>query len=55
VSSGTSYCLNLLGPTRAVARSTCDKEHTMFDILMLALGLSFFVLAVGYTYACERL
>jgi len=27
----------------------------MFDILMLALGLGFFVLVVGYTYACERL
>jgi len=27
----------------------------MLDVLMLALGLGFFVLAVGYTYACERL
>jgi len=27
----------------------------MLDIVMLALGLGFFVLAVGYTYACERL
>jgi hypothetical protein len=25
------------------------------DIFMLALGLGFFVAAVGYTYACERL
>jgi hypothetical protein len=32
-----------------------DKEHLMLDIVMLALGLAFFVLAVGYTYACERL
>jgi hypothetical protein len=32
-----------------------DKEHLMLDVLMLALGLGFFVLAVGYTYACERL
>jgi hypothetical protein len=31
------------------------KEHLMLDVLMLALGLGFFVLAVGYTYACERL
>jgi hypothetical protein len=30
-------------------------EHLMLDIAMLALGLGFFVLAVGYTYACERL
>ena len=27
----------------------------MLDILMLALGFGFFVVAIGYTYACERL
>jgi len=27
----------------------------MLDIVMLGLGLGFFVAAVGYTYACERL
>ena len=32
-----------------------DKEHPMLDIVMLALGLGFFAVAVGYTYACERL
>jgi hypothetical protein len=32
-----------------------DREKFMLDIVMLALGLGFFVLAVGYTYACERL
>jgi hypothetical protein len=32
-----------------------DKEHLMWDVVMLALGLGFFVLAIGYTYACERL
>jgi hypothetical protein len=32
-----------------------DKEHLMLDVVMLALGLGFFVLAIGYTYACERL
>jgi hypothetical protein len=31
------------------------QEHLMLDVLMLALGLGFFVAAVGYTYACERL
>jgi len=25
------------------------------DILMLGLGFVFFALAIGYTYACERL
>jgi len=27
----------------------------MWDVVMLALGLGFFALAIGYTYACERL
>jgi hypothetical protein len=31
------------------------KEHSMLDLIMLALGAGFFVAAVGYTYACERL
>ena len=28
---------------------------SMLDIIMLAMGFGFFALAVGYTYACERL
>jgi hypothetical protein len=32
-----------------------DKEHLMLDVVMLALGLGFFMVAVGYAYACERL
>jgi len=27
----------------------------MLDIVMLALGLGLFVMAIGYAYACERL
>jgi hypothetical protein len=27
----------------------------MMDIIMLALGLSFFALSVGYAIACDRL
>jgi len=27
----------------------------MMDILMLALALGLFALAIGYTYGCERL
>jgi len=27
----------------------------MLDVFMLALGLGFFVAAVSYAYACERL
>jgi hypothetical protein len=32
-----------------------NQEQTMLDILMLALAAGFFALAIGYTYACERL
>jgi hypothetical protein len=28
---------------------------TMLDLILLALGLGFFALSVGYAYACERL
>ena len=31
------------------------RNIVMMDILMLALGFAFFALAIGYTYACERL
>jgi len=31
------------------------QEHSMLDILMLALALAFFAAGVGYAYACERL
>ncbi len=27
----------------------------MLDVILLALGLGFFVLTIGYAYACDRL
>jgi len=27
----------------------------MLDVVMLAIGLGFFALSVGYVYACDRL
>ena len=36
-------------------RNARDKEHFMLDVVMLALGLGFFVAGIGYAYACERL
>jgi hypothetical protein len=32
-----------------------QAEISMLDVVVLALGLAFFVAAVGYTYGCERL
>ena len=31
------------------------RSSRMLDIAMLALGLGFFILSVGYAYACDRL
>jgi hypothetical protein len=35
--------------------SQAQKEHSMMDVLMLALAFGWFALAIGYAYACERL
>jgi hypothetical protein len=31
------------------------QELSMMDVIMLALGLGFFALSVGYVLACDRL
>jgi hypothetical protein len=31
------------------------KEQPMLDLILLAIGLGFFALSVGYTIACDRL
>jgi hypothetical protein len=31
------------------------EERSMLDLIMLATGLGFFVLSVGYTLLCDRL
>ena len=31
------------------------RERSMLDLIMLALGLGFFALSVGYAFACDRL
>ena len=36
-------------------REGATRSISMMDILMLALAFGFFALAIGYTYACERL
>jgi len=42
-------------PTAFGAANVCRKELPMMDVLMLAMGLAFFALSVGYTVACDRL
>ena len=31
------------------------ERFTMLDVIILAIGLGFFALSVGYTIACDRL
>jgi hypothetical protein len=40
---------------QATTRAGATRSTPMMDILMLALVFGFFALAIGYTYACERL
>jgi hypothetical protein len=44
-------------PERAtvVTGNNRDKEHLMLDVVMLTLGLGFFLVAVRYAHACESL
>jgi hypothetical protein len=32
-----------------------NRSPRMLDLVMVALGLAFFALSVGYTIACDRL
>lgn len=40
---------------RAMPETSQPRSVVMIDLLMLALAFGFFALAIGYTYACERL
>ena len=31
------------------------ERMQMLDLIVLAMGLAFFALSIGYAYACERL
>lgn len=37
------------------ARSIPRRSASMLDLVLLALGLAFFVLSVGYAHVCDRL
>jgi hypothetical protein len=30
-------------------------EHSMMDVVMLAIGIVFFALSIGYVYVCDGL
>jgi hypothetical protein len=31
------------------------RRHSMMDVIMIAIGVVFFALSIGYVYACDRL
>jgi hypothetical protein len=37
------------------ARAFIVRSNSMLDVVMLVIGLAFFALSVGYTFACDRL
>ena len=36
-------------------RLRAERSIQMLDLIMLAIGLGFFAVSVGYAYACDRL
>jgi hypothetical protein len=44
-----------VSPCRTFQGPLCRKELPMMDLIMLAIGLGFFALSVGYVLACDRL
>jgi hypothetical protein len=38
-----------------VSAPRAARSTHMFDIILIAIGLGFFALSVGYTIACDRL
>ena len=39
----------------AVIGTRTQGDIRMMDLILIALGLGFFVLSIAYTYACDRL
>ncbi len=40
---------------RAPVDAVADGAFDMMDLIVLAIGLVFFALSIGYAYACDRL
>ena len=40
---------------RRYSRGQARVENSMLDVMMVAIALGFFVLALGYVVACDRM
>ena len=49
-----SHRFFIAGRLSACCSKICG-EDSMLDIIVLTIGLGFFVVSVGYVYACDRL
>jgi len=49
-----TYSKMVFGKTQSTAAAVA-RNIQMLDLIMLAIGLGFFALSVGYTIACDRL
>ncbi len=45
----------LLDPYLQARSGPFEREQSMLDVIMLAMAFVFFALAIGYSYACDRL
>jgi hypothetical protein len=51
-----TIAIHLPGNAQKLRTATsATRSIIMWDVVMLALGLGFFVVGIGYGYACERL
>jgi hypothetical protein len=50
-----AQCIDRAGRCRFYAVPRAPEGCGMLDFIMLAIGLGFFALSVGYTIACDRL
>ena len=44
-----------LDPYLQARSGPIEREQSMLDVIMLAMAFAFFALAIGYSYACDRL
>jgi hypothetical protein len=47
--------LNALPAELATVPCNAKQEHSMLDVIVLALAAVFFVVSIGYAYVCDRL
>jgi hypothetical protein len=45
----------LPGPRGLASWNSNKQEHAMMDVIVLGLGIVFFVVTIAYAYACDRL